>query len=158
MTGLSQEKSSAGVCKHRRWYGAVVVSLAAACLTTCIAIPIPVDHTQGRAIDPQKTAIEIGVTTRDEIVARAGEPDAVWEDERIVAYSWKHANWLLIVAAGGPGAAVAGAGYLYGDQMLLIQFDTSGRVARAEQVERPSDKSYGEFLREWAKGKTNANP
>jgi hypothetical protein len=145
--------------KRRCWRRAqLLASLAAASLAACIVIPIPVDHTKGRAVDPQKTAIEIGASTREEIIAHAGEPDAVWEEERIIAYSWKHANWLLIMAAGGPGGAVGGAGYVYGDWMLLIQFDTSGRVARADRVERPSDKSYGEFLREWARGKPNANP
>jgi hypothetical protein len=44
-------------------------------------------------VDLQKMAIKIGVTTRDEIIARAGEPDAVLEEQRIFAYSWEHANW-----------------------------------------------------------------
>lgn len=143
-------------CIRRRLprLGALLVALAAIGLAACIIIPIPVDHTSGRAIDP-KTAIEIGVTTREEIVARAGEPDAIWEDERIFAYNWEHANWLFIVGVAYVGG---GAGYGYAHQMLLIQFDASGRVARAEWVERPSEKSYGEFLTEWAKGTAHANP
>jgi hypothetical protein len=123
-------------------------------LAACVIVPIPVDHTKGRAVDP-KTAIEIGVTTRDEILARAGEPDAIWEAERVFAYSWKHANWFVIVVVYRVGA---GAGYTYTDQMLLIQFDDTSRVARAEWVERPLKKSYGEFLRDWARGDAHASP
>jgi hypothetical protein len=135
----------------------LLASLAAANLAACVIIPIPVDHTRGRVVDP-KTAIEIGVTTREEIVSRVGEPDAVWEDERVLVYSWEHSNLLLIVGAGGPGGAVVGAGYVYRDRMLLIKFDDTDRVLRAEWVERPPGKPYGELLSEWAKGKTNANP
>ena len=144
MNALSQEK--------HRWCGALVVSLAAAGLTACIPIPIPVDHTKGRAVDLQKTPIEIGVTTRDEIIAHVGAPDAVWEEERIFAYRWEHAKTLWIV-----GVAYAGGGdfYAYSDQTLLIQFDPAGRVQRAERVERRTEKSYGEFLREWARGSAN---
>jgi hypothetical protein len=138
---------------------ALLALLAVAGLPACIAIPIPVDHTRGRAVDPQKTPIEIGVTTRDEIIARAGEPDALWEEKRIIAYSWEHANWAVVGAvSGGLGPALFFQGDFVHHRMLLIQFDNSDHVVRAEWVERPGEKSYGVFLREWASGKTNANP
>jgi hypothetical protein len=122
-------------------------------LAACVVLPIPVDHTKGRVVDP-KIPIEIGVTTRDEIIARAGEPDAIWEDEHVFAYNWEHAKLLWIVVL----IRVGGESYSYNDEMLLIQFDASGRVARAERVERPEKMSYGEFLRSWAKGDVRAKP
>jgi hypothetical protein len=122
-------------------------------LAACIAVPIPVDHTRGRAVGP-KTPIEIGITTREEIVARAGQPDAIWEDERVFAYSWEHAKQLVIVV----WLRGENEHYAYDEEMLLIQFDAPGRVARAERVERPGSMSYGEFLRQWAKGAVRANP
>jgi hypothetical protein len=121
-------------------------------LVACIIIPVPVDHTRGRAVDSK--AIEVGVTTKDEIFARGGEPDAIWEDERIVVYSWEHANWLVV----GAVINTAGAAYQYSDQFLFVQFDETGRVARAERVERPRKVSFGTLLRSWAKGEPHGNP
>jgi hypothetical protein len=150
----------------------LLAALAVAGLTGCIAIPIPVDHAEGRVVDPQKTPIEIGVTTRDEIIARVGKPDAVFEDERVLkelgvntddpdrkisvfVYTWQHANVLWLVAVAN---FVAGGHYSYSDDVLCIQFDASGRVARAVWAELPDTKSYGMFVSEWVKETTHANP
>jgi hypothetical protein len=139
-----------------RWHHGTLLSLFVIGLAGCIIVPIPVDHTKGRAVDVDpKIAIKIGVTTREEITARLGEPDAVWERERIIAYSWEHANWFVMGVVYRLGDF---AGYTYTAQMLLIQFDASGRVARAERVERPARQDYGDFLIDWAKGDAHAAP
>jgi len=134
------------------WCRSLLVSLSAAGLVACIILPVPVDHTRGRAVDPK--TIAVGVTTKDEVFARVGEPDAIWEDERIVVYGWEHANWLF--AALFPNDA--GAAYRYSDQLLFVQFDETGRAARADWVERPKEVSFGTLVRNWAKGEPHANP
>ena len=82
-----------------------------------------------------REAIKPGVTTREEVIARLGEPNTIWEEQRVLAYTDFPA-----------------------DRMLLVQLDEAGRVARAERVERPSRTSYGDFVSGWAKGEANAGP
>jgi len=133
--------------------GAVIAISLAGC------VPIPRDHVEGREIDPNAvTLIKAGITTRQEVIAQLGEPTAIWEQERVLVYSWDRVNWTVIwfIPAGYTGQA--GAINIYSKEMLLIQVDETDRVKRAESVVKPMSVSFGEFLRDWANGKIDSKP
>ena len=103
-----------------------------------------------RITDEQISPIQIGITTKDEIVSQLGAPDVFWVEERIFAYTWeKHQAviaWLVSNGyQGALGAAEIGKGCV-----LLVQFDQNDYVKRFEVTKRAMFESYGDHLIEWA--------
>lgn len=102
-----------------------------------------------RTTDEQTSPIQIGVTTKDEIVSQLGAPDVFWVVERIFAYNWEMHQaviaWLVSHGyQGALGAAEIGKGCV-----LLIQFDQNDYVKRFEVTKRAMFESYGDHLIEW---------
>ncbi len=131
--------------------------LAATVLAGCIALPIPLGEgrvTQGREIGPEQSAVvAIGGTSRDVLLARLGEPQAVWEERNILVYAWDRVHMAVLVLIAGP---VTAAGALFDvptHQLLLVQLDEAGVVRRAERCVRPLHEGFGHFLRAWADGR-----
>lgn len=126
-------------------------------LGACV-IPYPQDHVIGRAVTVDPLTIKVGETTREDVLQRLGDPDAIWTEERVFAYSWVHVSMgvvVIIAGAGGPGFVWAGdAGG--SRELLLVQFDQGDVVRRVDRTQKPSGVGMGEFLRAWAKGGTNA--
>ena len=94
------------------------------------ACPVPIHATA----DP----VTFAGLSRQDILARLGEPDVVWEEHRVIVYS-------------GPDEAAG---------MLLIQFDATGRVLRAQRF-RPipvaARTHFDDVIRGWAVGGSDAN-
>jgi len=138
-----------------RAIGAAVGSgLAIAALGGCVALPVPLGEgqvTEGREVTPEQAAgIEIGVTTRETLLARLGEPQAVWDERNILVYAWDRVQLRILWAVAGPTVAAAGLVDVPTHYLLLIQLDEAGRVRRAERCVRPSREGFGDFLRAWA--------
>jgi hypothetical protein len=121
-------------------------------LTGCIVIPIPIGEgyvSKGQEVaGPGMMSLQAGVTTRQDVLARLGEPRLVWDEERIVVYDWDRVNMLLFWAMTGGANALTEVSTHH---LLLIQFDAAGVVLRAERTTRPGDASFGAFLRSWAR-------
>jgi len=64
-------------------------------LSGCV-LPLPADRVVGRAVTVDPLTIKVGETTREDVVQRLGDPDAIWVDERVFAYRWRHINTLII--------------------------------------------------------------
>ncbi len=128
-------------------------------LSSCVVLPIPRDRIEGHVVtaDP-KVVLHTGVTTRDEVIARLGEPSAIWEEKRIVAYSWDQVKWATLWLIAGYSGMIGGVFDVPTHHMLLIQFDENNRVKRVGQADRPDSKSYGTFLTEWANEAQNGTP
>ncbi len=118
--------------------------------SACIPIPIPADEvTSGHEISEEEVLfIESGVTTKQQVLERLGDPSVIWEDERVVAYNWDHVGLRVAnVFAGGYTAGVVVLD-VPSHYVLLIQFDEADRVKKFERTTIPP-RSYGPFLREW---------
>ena len=154
-----------------RWCRALLVSLAVADLTACVIVPIPVNHTVGREVDVDpKMEFAIGVTRREDVIARYGEPNYdIHDDTRpatghLIAYSWLHQG--LLLAGGGvntPGIGGSGPFYVWKyklttNQYLIIRFDGTDRLVWAERVERPGDYAGGPFLEDLYNSPMDAPP
>jgi len=90
-------------------------------------IPLP-EHglLAGRGqIDKEDIAfLKVGVTTREDVVLRFGEPDIVLFEQRILAYYWAVSVGILISQYGG--------GDIRRDHIFMLEFDNQGRLKRAE--------------------------
>ena len=137
---------------------ALLVSLAAAGLSACIAVPIPQNHDQGRVVKADPLTIKVGATTEEDILLRLGDPDMILADKRVFVYEWDHIAWAVLwLIPFGPGAG--GVGEIPNHEMLLIRFDESGLAKQVDRTEMPRDVALPDFLRTWAeRGETNAKP
>lgn len=141
----------------QRILGTATLTALAALLTGCIALPIPMGEgrvTEGREITRDQSAvIEIGGTSRETLLARLGDPEAVWEECGILVYAWDRVHLRILWVLAGPATAAAGLLDVPTHYLLLIQLDEAGRARRAERCVRPLTESFGDFLRDWADGR-----
>jgi hypothetical protein len=92
----------------------------------CIIVPTPhFNSGDARANFDKKSLPDIhpGVTTREEVLLKFGEPDAVSRDERMFAYREQKILAVCLVFAGTPTA-----GAIPADHYFLVQFDDTGVV------------------------------
>lgn len=130
-------------------------------LCGCLVVPTKEDTVlDGKPVTEEQLAfLTPKVTTQQEVVARLGNPNVIWEDQRIYAYNWVMRQGILFWALAGYTTAAVGAADLPKYHVFLIQFDEQERVIRFERVEQPWTQSYGDFLREWlAKTKDTQEP
>jgi hypothetical protein len=99
-------------------------------LPACIIIPTSQHYVGGRfdidyaTIDSMKP----GVTSKEDVVLRLGEPDLVVNSERVLGYRWQKAQAYLF--AGGPGAGVGAP--IMTTYLLLLEFNEKDVLLRAE--------------------------
>lgn len=137
---------------------ALLLSLACLC-QGCIVIPVPASDkvaTCGTRISPKETRlIEIGHTTRAEVVNRFGQPFAAQKLPAAIAYNWSVATWKYLAVVGyGPGLACNYDTLSERGEVLMFQFDGDDCVQRF-QFRRLSDGEWvAEVLRQWTETKT----
>lgn len=131
----------------------LLLLLAAITLYGCV-IPIPTPENKVLAGTPvteeQLAFMKSGVTMKESVLARLGEPQIIWDDAHIFVYEWEVRHGILLWAVGAGYSGGFGAADLRTRYVLIIQFDDTGRLQRFERAVRPPLKSYGDFLREWA--------
>lgn len=128
-------------------------------LTSCIMIPVPTPESKILAGTPvteeQLYFLNLESTTKQVVMERLGNPNFIWEDERIFTYNWDMRQGILFWAVGGMSQGALGGGGGMTDipkhHLLLIQFDEQDRVQRFERATRPVYQTYIEFLQYWAK-------
>lgn len=111
----------------------IITFLISLFLTGCLVIPTP-EHTllegRGQINEADMLFLELGKTTRDEILLRFGEPDLILNQDRIMIYHWSvsHGYWFV-------GAYYSGAGGpIPKDYLFMIEFDENGVLNRLEKI------------------------
>ena len=92
-------------------------------------MPLPVNN--DGINDEQLLAIELGETHREEVVAILGEPDIIWETERVLVYKERPAIRLLWIIPAGYTAAIGMSDL--GDDVVIAQFDATNRARRLQR-------------------------
>jgi len=118
------------------------VSIAGGTLLGGCAIPLPTG-TKGPT-EQQLLSIKLGETNRTQVVAVLGEPNIIWETERVLVYEQGPSVKLLWIVPGGYSAAIFMTDI--GEDVIIMRFDESDRIERLEQR---SGNINGEFLRRW---------
>jgi outer membrane protein assembly factor BamE (lipoprotein component of BamABCDE complex) len=114
--------------------GALVAVLM---VSGCVVVPTP-EHglIEGRGLIDRaaQETVQPGVTTREEVLLRFGEPDATLRQQEVFVYYWSRVQgyFAYAVAAGYTGAA--GGGPIGRVHLFLIEFDKAGRVRRCEET------------------------
>ncbi len=123
----------------------------------CVVVPVPQDHVNGRAVTSDPLMLKPNVTTEEEVLLRLGDPDSIWSD-RVFVYTWDHVHWAILWAVGTEGGGTGGMfDVTPAHQMLIVQFDDTGHVKRAERTEVPPDTKLQVFMQNWTNGsKANA--
>jgi hypothetical protein len=105
----------------------------------------------GRRITKNQLAfVRPGITSKSDVIAQLGEPDVIWENERVLAYNWDVIRSKYLVGVLGPGSSPPfGTVENRVHCVLLFRFDPEDRVERFQLTRRPSSDSYGAHLRKW---------
>ncbi len=133
--------------------------LLVVCLAGC-AIPVGQSSSGGKSLATQMAQLEVGVTTRQEVLSALGPPHYSFEEERALGY---YARDEAINPLMG-GLAVFGLlccfavsapldPYTYVQYMVLIQFDAQDRLMRLERVGvgDADIQNLNERLQKWAR-------
>jgi len=113
----------------------------------CIILPVG-HNTLGKEIRDEDLAfIELGVTTKNDIVERFGEQYVFLEEHKVIAYHWTSATeFMWIVIGPGVGADFGHAGTYRQGYAVYVLFDSDGHVKRFQRMQLP-DK--GLSVEEW---------
>ena len=121
-------------------------------LQGCIYIPTP-QHAllKGRGmIEPEDTeTLQDGVTTREAILLRFGEPDATLNQQTIFVYRWTRVQGYF--AIGGGYSAVGGP--IGKTTLLMFEFDAQNLLKRYEYIPEGLFKTTMEAAIKWASEK-----
>ena len=115
-----------------------ITAASLALLTGCLIIPVDYyDAGVRHNIDAKaQSDLQPGVTTKEEVLLKLGEPDFASDDGLRVGYAWTKVKALVIVASyGGGGEAEIKRGYL-----LEVSFDPDGRVSGTRLAKKWGDQ------------------
>lgn len=134
-------------------------------IASCVMVPIPTKENKvlaGKPVSEEQLAFLIPkITTKQEVIARLGNPNVIWEDARVFVYNWEMRQGILFWAVGAYYSGGAGLKDIPKHYLLLIQFDELDHIQRFERAVRPLTQSYIDFLQEWlenAAAKSPPNP
>lgn len=127
--------------------------LATAFLTIagCLYIPTPSGATlAGREVMEEDLAfLQPGVTSKEDVETRLGNPTFLWRDENVLIYRWVEREGVMLWAIAGHYNAAFGATDISKEVAFLVKFDADDRYVNSEIRDKPPMKSFGDFLLEW---------
>ena len=126
---------------------ALLVILLSLTVNGCI-LPIPMpEHNiligRGEIDETDRAFLQVGTTSREDVLLRFGEPDATLCNERVLAYYWTVARGYTVV--GAPGYAAASTWRT--QRIFMLEFDDRVKLKRFEELKIKSDlTSFDAYL------------
>jgi len=113
----------------------------------CAIVPLPSSH---KSINSRKTAdfkfVKKSEPTREEVIAKLGQPDAYLEDLHVACYQvnavTRRALWIMFLIPSVDR-------YMDHYDLALIQFDQTDHVQRYGFVQQPRYQSYSVTAKKW---------
>ncbi len=137
----------------RLWVRGLFMHLACLILVSawgCVIIPLPehgLSAGRGKIGEADIAFLKVGETSREDVVLRFGEPDAVLFDQRILAYLWAvSAGYGVVGTISGGGAS---GGPIRNHYLFMLEFDDEGRLRRAEMNSSWSLQNLQEQALKW---------
>lgn len=118
-------------------------------LQGCVVIPT----TEGKLLwgrrlsEEQMASLRLGMTRAD-VATQLGEPDVIWENQKVHAYAWDVRSAVVIAASGLGGAMFATYEDIAKHYVFLAQFDQTDRLARYARTVRKFH-SFGAHVTDW---------
>lgn len=141
----------------RRTITMLLFTLVAVALQGCVVLPIPTPEQgliagHGEITEVDAVGLEVGKTTREEVLLRFGEPSATLQDDRVFLYHWATARgvWFMIILYAPPPPGPVAP--IPKDYLLLLEFDDSGRLRRFERTSLGFFESGPEHVDKWING------
>lgn len=94
--------------------------------------------------------LEIGITTKDEVLLKLGEPDFASPDEQRLGYLWSKVKCVWAIGGMGGGAA----GEITRSYLVETSFDSSNRVSGVRALRRWGESAPATDRSPPSKGKT----
>ena len=107
---------------------ALILGLVIGSLGGCV---IPLPNPPQRVSDEQLLTIKHGQTSRAEVVAVLGQPDVIWETERVFVYEEGPTIRLLWIIPGNYSAAFLLSEL--GEDIIIMRFDEADRIERLDR-------------------------
>lgn len=130
-----------------------VVVLGVTTIAGCIILPTPPVPLGGIPAD-ELAHIEVGATSRVDVLMRFGNPQARLDEDRVFLYRWERLR--AVGAVGGPAYALP---IWFNDQFVLaLKFDAVGRVAQVGHLSAFKHDTLERELEAWLPGMANLLP
>lgn len=123
---MNGERQRAG---RRRIMVCVGVGAFLLLLVGCLVLPTNYYQAGSRHNIKPETAdfLVPGITTKEEVLLKLGEPDYASEDGQRFGYAWTKVKAIWIIVSSAPGG-IGGGEFPYSD-VLMTSFDCSNRVS-----------------------------
>lgn len=138
----------------------LLLALVLMALQGCVILPIPTpEHGllsgRGEITKADVAPLEVGKTTREEVLLRFGEPEATLDDQQVFIYHWQIVRGYVFWALGIPACCQAGAAGaadvtpIAKDYLVLLEFDEHGQLKRFERTSIGFFESLTERVDTW---------
>ena len=133
----------------------LLLMLVSVVLQGCVVIPVPTSEQglasgRGEITEDAAVGLEMGKTTRENVLLRFGEPSAVLQDGRVFLYHWAtirgYMFWGILYTTEG------GVMPIPKDYVFLLEFDDSARLRRFERASLGFFESGPQYVDQWIKG------
>ena len=136
--------------KLKRLFLLLVLLVFISPLEGCLFIPTFGDEVFGKRIKhDQLQFIELGVTTKKEILERLGLEYYFCADENIMVYSWRMRVAVVPWMIAGGYSMTGGIEEIWTKYDLFIQLDEYDRVRRFERKQNESGKGILNRIQDW---------
>lgn len=118
--------------------GAALAGLALALQAGCLLWPFPTGQLlsgRGRIRTTELARLEVGRSTRDDVICLLGEPDGLESGGQVLVYRWTEVRGFLLVGDYGGAAAIPFPGH----RAYRFEFGAGGRLARVAGPRPESD-------------------
>ena len=117
--------------------GLLLALLSMALSGCCMVIPTPehgLSSGHGKITEADIGFLEVGKTTREEILLRFGDPSCSLQNESIFVYDWSVVKAYWFVAVGTPFSAYGADGFMDKEYQVVLEFDEQGLLKRHERI------------------------
>jgi hypothetical protein len=110
---------------HRVSMKKLVLCVLILIILICSGCYLPIIYTKSPtgSIDP--SFITVGVTTKEDVILKCGNPDSAWDEKIMISYRWETfaGTWIVVVPYGGNAGAVDRTSYLeiYFDENDIVK-------------------------------------
>lgn len=157
LKGLAKRGHSLVTPRSAQWirdlaFAGVCLAMVTVPWQGCVIIPIPAPehgllHGHGAIAEAETNVLEVGKTTREEILLQFGEPQISFNEDRMFLYTWEVIRGYVLV---GVAYLFGGVGVIPKDYLVFLEFDEYSKLKRIERTSLGVfDQSIAKQMDQW---------